>query len=365
MSPVDPTVIRVDGANPYDVVVGHGVIGSVTQCLSGRSERVAVLSAPAVQRYADAVERDLRGSGRHVLRIELPDAERAKTADVLVDCWDRLGQDGFTRSDALVAVGGGATTDVGGFVAASWLRGIDVVQVPTTTLAMVDAAVGGKTGINTARGKNLVGAFHPPRAVVVDLEVLADLPVEEHRAGLAEVVKAGFIVDTTILDIMESRPEAVLDPHSSEVREVVERAIQVKATVVAADLKENATQGLSREILNYGHTFGHAIEKVEQYAWRHGHAVSVGMVYVAEVAASLGLLDQQGVDRHRASLSLLGLPVSYRGDRWADLLGTMRIDKKARGATLRLVLLEGVGAPVVVPAPADSVLEQAYRKVSA
>jgi 3-dehydroquinate synthase len=227
MSNEGPAVIQVNGAEPYDVVVGHGVIDSVTARVADRTERVAVLSAPAVQRYADMVERDLRASGRAVERIQLPDAERAKTADVLIDCWDRLGRAGFTRSDAVVAVGGGATTDLAGFVAASWLRGIDVVQVPTTTLAMVDAAVGGKTGINTAQGKNLVGAFHPPRAVVVDLDVLGDLPIDEHRAGLAEVVKAGFIVDTTILDIIESNPDAVLDPHSHEVRDVVQRAIQV------------------------------------------------------------------------------------------------------------------------------------------
>lgn len=357
-------VIRVEGADPYDVVVGHGVIGGVTDHLDSRSERVAVVSAPAVSRYADAVQQSIAASGRRVERIELPDAEAAKTSDVLVDCWHRLGEAGFTRSDALVAVGGGATTDLGGFVAASWLRGIDVIQVPTTTLAMVDAAVGGKTGINTPQGKNLVGAFHPPRAVVVDLEVLADLPIVEHRAGLAEVVKAGFIVDTTILDIIEADPEAILDPHSSQVRDVVERAIQVKATVVAADLKENASAGLSREILNYGHTFGHAIEKVEGYRWRHGPAVSVGMMFVAEVAAGLGMLDGAGVARHRASLSALGLPVTYRDDRWPELLATMRIDKKARGATLRLVLLTGIGQPVVVVAPDDQALEAAYRKVS-
>lgn len=357
--------ITVAGAHPYDVVVGHGVVDSVALQLSDATRRVAVVHAPAVRRYAEAVERAVVASGRSVVTIELPDAEAAKTANVLSLCWERLGEAGFTRSDAIVAIGGGATTDVGGFVAASWLRGVDVVHVPTTTLAMVDAAVGGKTGINTAHGKNLVGAFHPPRAVVVDLDVLAELPIDEHRAGLAEVVKAGLIVDTEILDIIDRNPEAILDPRSDEVRDVIERAIQVKATVVAADLTETATSGLSREILNYGHTFGHAIEKVEGYAWRHGNAISVGMVFVAEVAAALGRLDQDDVTRHRRVLGALGLPLTYRGDRWDALIGTMRIDKKARGATLRLVLLDAIGSPVVVEAPQDEILAEAYRKVSA
>jgi 3-dehydroquinate synthase len=297
--------------------------------------------------------------------IALPDAEQAKTTDVLIAAWNALGAAGFTRSDAVVTVGGGATTDVGGFIAASWLRGIDVVHVPTTTLAMVDAAVGGKTGINTAAGKNLVGAFHPPAGVLVDLDVLAALPVSEHRAGLAEVVKAGLIADADLLALLEQRPHEVLDPASDAVVEAVARAVQVKADVVSADLRETPDAPVSREILNYGHTFGHAIERVEGYRWRHGDAIAVGMVFVAEVAALSGLADDALVARHRAVLTALGLPITYRGDRWDDLRATMSIDKKARGRGLRLVLLEDVGRPRVLAAPDDALLHEAYRRVSA
>jgi 3-dehydroquinate synthase len=359
------TRVTVTGERDYDVTVGRAMLDTVSAALDERTERVAVLHAPTVQRWTARVVDSLAASGREVTTVALPDAESAKTTRVLDECWLRLGDAGFTRSDAIVTVGGGATTDVGGFVAATWLRGVDVVHVPTTTLAMVDAAVGGKTGINTATGKNLVGAFHAPRAVLVDLDVLTDLPVDEHRAGLAEVVKAGFIADTSILTTVLDDPAQVLAPGSEALADVIRRAIAVKARVVSADLRETAGAPLSREILNYGHTFGHAIEKVEGYRWRHGHAVSVGMAFVAELAGILGRLSAEDVVLHRRVLSELGLPVTYRGDRWAELLEAMRIDKKARGRTLRLVLLDAIGAPIVVPAPDDEVLLEAYRKVSA
>jgi 3-dehydroquinate synthase len=357
--------VTVHGDRDYDVTVGHGARHGVPAALDPASVRVAVLHAPLVRHWANEVSHALRADGRQVVEVELPDAERAKTAEVLIEAWDQLAIAGFTRSDAVVTVGGGATTDVGGFVAASWLRGVDVVHVPTTTLAMVDAAVGGKTGINIAAGKNLVGAFHPPRAVVVDLDVLAALPLDEHRAGLAEVVKAGFIHDPRILELIEADPRAALDPTAPVLSELIVRAIQVKADVVGADLKETAGAPLSREILNYGHTFGHAIEKVEQYRWRHGDAIAVGMVFAAEVGVLTGHTSPELLDRHRSVLTALNLPTAYGGRPWDELLATMRIDKKARGATLRMVLLDDQGAPVVVPAPGDDVLEAAYRRINA
>jgi 3-dehydroquinate synthase len=357
--------ITVPGERDYEVVIGREVLSELVPMLTPGVERVAVLHAPTVGPLAGRVETVCREAGLTPTMVELPDAEDAKTLQVLGRCWDALGAAGFTRSDAVVTVGGGATTDVGGFVAAAWLRGVDVVHIPTTTLAMVDAAVGGKTGINTAAGKNLVGAFHPPAGVLVDLDTLSDLPLEEHRAGLAEVVKAGFIHDLDLLDLVRSRPDAVLDPSSDEAAEAIARAVAVKALVVGADLRETAGAPLSREILNYGHTFGHAIERCEDYRWRHGHAISVGMVYVAEVAGILGHLTPSQIDDHRLVLTALGLPITYRGDRWERLSGSMRVDKKARGSTLRLVLLNGIGSPIVVPAPDDDVLLEAYRRVSA
>jgi 3-dehydroquinate synthase len=284
---------------------------------------------------------------------------------VAAHCWEALGQRGFTRSDAVVTVGGGATTDMGGFVAATWLRGVRVVHVPTTLLAMVDAAVGGKTGMNTAEGKNLVGAFHEPSGVLCDLTTLETLPRPELVSGMAEVVKCGFIADPEILTIVERSPGTAMAPGSSELRDLVQRAIQVKLDVVATDFKETGGSGghPGREALNYGHTLGHAIERAEQYRWRHGEAISIGMVFVAELARFEGLLDPATADRHRSVLESVGLPTSYAGASWRDLLATMRIDKKSRGDLMRFVVLEGLARPVVLEGPSPEVLEQAFATV--
>src|SRR5690606_23431896 len=261
--------------------------------------------------------------------LEIPDAEAGKTVTVAAECWDALGAAGVTRTDMVVGVGGGAATDLAGFVAATWLRGVRWVAVPTSLLGMVDAAVGGKTGVNIAAGKNLVGAIHPPAGVLVDLATLDTLPEVELTAGLAEVVKCGFIADPAILDLIESDPAAAADPASPVLRELVERAVRVKAEVVSEDLRES---GL-REILNYGHTLAHAIERVEQYRWRHGHAVAVGLVYAAALAQRAGRLDEPTARRHREVLTAVGLPTAYRADAWPELRAAMRVDKKTRGAT--------------------------------
>jgi 3-dehydroquinate synthase len=297
--------------------------------------------------------------------IEVPDGEAAKDLPVAGQVWAALGRAGFTRSDAIVAVGGGATTDLAGFVAAAWLRGVRVVHLPTTLLAMVDAAVGGKTGINTAEGKNLVGAFHPPAGVLCDLEMLDTLPPEEYASGLAEVVKAGFIADPAILDLVEADPDAAATPRGPHTQELVERSVRVKAAVVSADLRETAAAGLGREVLNYGHTLGHAIEKVERYQWRHGAAVAVGMVFAAELSRAAGRLDDAVVARHRGVLSAVRLPLTYRGDRWPALLDAMRVDKKARADRLRFVVLDGLAKPARLESPDPALLAAAYAAVSA
>jgi 3-dehydroquinate synthase len=241
------------------------------------------------------------------------------------------------------------------------MRGVRVVHVPTTLLAMVDAAVGGKTGINTAAGKNLVGAFHEPSAVLVDLATLDTLPRDEIAAGSAEIIKAGFIADPTILDLVEADPVAALDPAGSVLPELVRRAIQVKAEVVASDLRESHL----REILNYGHTLGHAIERREEYRWRHGAAVSVGLVFAAELARAAGRLDDATADRHRSVLASVGLPTTYAADALPELLESMRGDKKARGGVLRFVVLDGLAKPARLEGPDTALLETAYAAVSA
>jgi 3-dehydroquinate synthase len=359
--PASPVRIDVAAERPYPVWVGRGVRarleGSVRE-IGART--VLVLHQPALAASADAVEAELEAAGVAVHRVEVPDAEDGKSLAVAGSCWEACGRAGITRGDAVVALGGGAVTDLAGFVAATWMRGIAVVHVPTTLLAMVDAAVGGKTGINTAAGKNLVGAFHEPVAVLVDLATLDTLPRAELVPGAAEIVKAGFIADPTILELIEADPGGALDPAGRVLPELVRRAIRVKADVVAADLRESDL----REILNYGHTLGHAIERREGYRWRHGDAVSVGLVFAAELARAAGRLDDVTADRHRRVLTALGLPVSYLPGVLDELVETMRGDKKARAGTLRFVVLDGLARPGRLEDPGPALLEHAYAAIS-
>ncbi|MGW1295827.1 3-dehydroquinate synthase [Streptomyces sp. NPDC002533] len=364
MTQQGPTRIQVAGSagsDPYEVLVGHQLLGELPQLIGDRARRVAVLHPEALAETGEAVRQDLADQGYEAIAIQLPNAEEAKTVEVAAYCWKALGQTGFTRTDVIVGIGGGATTDVAGFVAASWLRGVRWIAVPTTVLGMVDAAVGGKTGINTAEGKNLVGAFHPPAGVLCDLAALESLPVHDYVSGMAEIIKAGFIADPVILDLIEADPEAARTPAGPHTAELIERSIRVKAEVVSSDLKES---GL-REILNYGHTLGHAIEKNERYKWRHGAAVSIGMVFAAELGRLAGRLDDATADRHRSILESVGLPLTYRGDQWPKLLENMKVDKKSRGDLLRFIVLDGIGKPTVLEGPDPAVLLAAYGEVSA
>ncbi|MBK9475738.1 MAG: 3-dehydroquinate synthase [Tetrasphaera sp.] len=340
----------------YEVRIGRGIAADVAPLLPAGVKQVLVVHSEAMPQLAEAVAAALAAAGLRVQRAEVPDAETAKTAQVAARLWSLLGEAAFTRSDAVVAVGGGTVTDLAGFVAATWLRGVAVVHVPTTLLAMVDAAVGGKTGINTAEGKNLVGSFHEPAGVLCDLDVLDTLPRADYVAGLAEVVKAGFIADPEILRLIEADPQGACTPLGPATEELIERAITVKAEVVAADL----TESWLREILNYGHTFGHAVEQVEGYRRRHGEAVAIGMVFAAELACAAGLLGAEVVDRHRSILTSVGLPTAYPGGDWAALLAAMRRDKKSRGATLRFVVLTGVGEVTRLADPSDEALIAAF-----
>ncbi|HET7822244.1 MAG TPA: 3-dehydroquinate synthase [Ornithinibacter sp.] len=352
------TVIRVGDA--YDVVVGHGVSDRVVGLLGPGVQQVLVVRPDALASLALPVVEQLRAVGLEVHEAAVPDSEVAKTAEVAAGLWATLGRLAFTRSDAVVAVGGGTVTDLAGFVAATWLRGVAVVQVPTTLLAMVDAAVGGKTGINTAEGKNLVGSFHEPAGVLCDLDALATLPTADLVAGLAEVVKAGFIADPVILDLVEADPAGATRWDGPHTRELIERAITVKAEVVAQDL----TESWLREILNYGHTLGHAVEQVEGYRRRHGEAVAIGMTFAAELGARSGRLGVDVVARHRSVLSSVGLPTSYPGGSFEQLLAVMRRDKKSRGALLRFVVLEGIGRPVRLEGPDEAWLRDAFEAIS-
>ncbi|MGH4022460.1 MAG: 3-dehydroquinate synthase [Pseudonocardiaceae bacterium] len=354
----EPVRIRVETGRPYDVVVGRGLLGELIDAVPTGGV-AAIVHQPTVAYAAETVRTALERAGVDAHRIEVPDAEDGKTLAITGFCWDVLGRIGLDRTGTVVSVGGGAVTDLAGFVAATWMRGVRVVHVPTTLLAMVDAAVGGKTGINTGAGKNLVGVFHEPAAVLVDLATTATLPHHELVGGMAEVVKAGFIADPVILELIEADPAAAVDPAGEVLPELVRRAIAVKAEVVSADLRESHL----REVLNYGHTLGHAIERRERYRWRHGCAVSVGMVFAAELARLAGRLDASTAQRHRTVLTALGLPTGYDADALPHLVESMRGDKKTRSGMLRFVVLDGLAKPGRLEGPDPRLLADAYAAV--
>jgi 3-dehydroquinate synthase len=368
MTPMsDVTRLPVRGASPYDVVVGGpDVLDLLPGLVGDRAERVAVIYDGDLTTMSGLPRLKLLNAGYDVVGIPLvPPGEQSKSYANAEACWEMLGGSGFTRSDVVVTMGGGATTDVGGFVAATWLRGVRVIHLPTTLLGMVDAAVGGKTGINTGAGKNLVGSFHEPAGVLCDLDLLASLPTPELVAGLGEVVKCGFIADPEILGILERSGSAAVAPGSPELRELVERSIAVKIAVVEQDLQETgADGGIGREVLNYGHTMAHAIEKATDYKVRHGEAVALGMVYVAEVARLAGRLPDDVASRHEEVLASVGLPTRFDGASFEELHATMRVDKKARGSQLRFVVLDGIGRPAVLADPPEEHLRAAYEHLA-
>lgn len=350
--------IQIAAEHNYEVIIDDLKISNLQPFLKECS-KVAILYPAEIKTIVSKITAEWKFPVELIM-IELPEGEKQKSSEVLVDIWNTLSEHNFTRKDVIVGIGGGASTDLAGFAAASWLRGVGWVAIPTTVAGMVDAAVGGKTGINIPSGKNLVGAFHSPLLVLVDPKFLETLPIDELRSGLAEIIKCGFIADEKILDIFEKNPSKLLEWDSAELLEVIERSIQIKAEVVSADLKE----ALLREILNYGHTLAHAIEVAENYEWRHGDAVSVGMVFAAELAHQVGFCDQKIVNRHRDILKSVGLPIAYRSGMFEELMEGMSRDKKVRNGVLRFVLLEGVGKIKRLEGASKTDLIAAYEKIS-
>ena len=352
-------VIEVQGADPYRIVVGRSLLDAVVKGVGAKATKVLVIHQIALTTSAELLRETLANAGFEAILAGVPDGEDSKRIEVASWCWQLLGQADFTRTDVIIGFGGGAATDLAGFVAATWLRGVPVIHVPTTLLGMVDASIGGKTGINTTEGKNLVGSFYAPKAVFCDLDTLASLPRNELMAGFGEIVKYGFIRDPQILDLIEANVDLATDVHSDVFLEIISRCIAIKAEVVSNDFKEDGM----REILNYGHTLGHAIELAERFTWRHGAAISVGMVFVAELARLNGRLSDEVVRRHRSILESLGLPTSYRADKWDQLLGSMQRDKKSRAGNLRFVVLDDLAKPTIMTAPTSEMLFAAYQEI--
>lgn len=352
------TTIEVQAQRPYNVHIGHDLLDRIVEHAS-QYRALGIVYQPTVAPFVHRISTALEDKGTLVHCWVVPDAEEGKTLRVAEYLWEQCGKDGLTRADAIMGVGGGAATDLAGFIASTWMRGIDFLSCPTSLLGMVDAGVGGKTGINNAIGKNLVGTFHEPCAVFADISLLHSLPEIDLVSGLAEIIKCGFIADTAILDIVSREGRALLDTEHPLVEELVQRAIQVKADVVSVDLRE---AGL-RENLNYGHTLGHAIERNENYSWRHGCAVSVGMVFAAALAHTAGLLTEDQVAETRELLSSVGLPVEYPTQQADELIRIMYSDKKNRSGYLRFVVLSEYGQPTRLDNPSTEALYQAFRAI--
>ena len=347
--------IHVSADREYDVLIDVDYLAALSDRAQGRA-RVAVVFSESMK---DRIPQ-LEAGDCEFFYLPIPDGEAGKSASVLAQAWNWLGAAGFTRADLIVGIGGGAVTDFAGYLAASWLRGMDWIAVPTTVAGMVDAAVGGKTGINSDYGKNLIGAFHSPIAVLIDPSWLETLSDRDFAAGLAEVVKCGFIADGEILKLIALKSLADIRASRELTVELIERSVAVKARVVSGDFKES----FDREILNYGHTFGHAVELLSKYSLRHGECVSIGMAFIAYVSEGLSLISPEVRKLQIETLSRLGLPVTYAGAEWPEILATMKLDKKSRGNTLRFVVITEIGKTQRLENPIESELIAAYERLS-
>jgi 3-dehydroquinate synthase len=350
--------VSISAEREYKARITGDWRGDVSPLINKR-DRVAIIFPVTLQAELPS----FNFSNTEVTLIGIPDGEVGKSATVLNHIWNELARNNFTRSDLIVAIGGGTVTDIAGFAAASWLRGIDWVAVPTTLAGMVDASVGGKTGINSPFGKNLIGAFHSPVAVLIDPSWLRTLSDRDFAAGLAEVIKCGFIDDEEILHLIKGKNLSQIRGNSGLVNSLIERSVSTKAKVVSNDFKESEL----REILNYGHTFGHAIERVSDYSIRHGEAVAIGMIFVAELSLQEGLIDIELLNRHREVLAQVGLPTSLSNvagsANWESLYSAMALDKKARGNSIRFVVLKTIGECSRLEGVTEEQLKSAYEKV--
>ena len=346
--------ISITADRNYDVLVDVDWREALKPHLENRGQVAIIVSEAMRDRISDLPQTDAE---IHIFTI--PDSEAGKSFATYQKVLDWLGAAGFTRNDLIVAVGGGAVTDLSGFVASSWLRGIDWVAVPSTLAAMVDAAIGGKTGINSEYGKNLIGAFYSPITVLIDLHWLSTLSDRDFAAGLAEVLKSGFIADSQIVELLRDKEISEVRSNTALTLELISRTVSVKAKVVSGDFRES----FDREILNYGHTLGHAIELQSKFSLRHGECVSIGLVFAAELANQVGVLSNEIANLHKEILKRLGLPVSYKLEVWPELRASMSIDKKSRSGSLRFVAISEMGKTLRIESPSESDLLAAYERL--
>ena len=338
-------IIDVVAERNYGVVVGANGPDEI-KSISAEHRKVLLVAPTALIKLFKLKE------SKNLSIISTPAGENQKSIKVLESVWRKCAAVGIERSDAIIGFGGGATTDLAGFAAATWLRGIDWYAMPTSLAGMVDASIGGKTGLNSQSGKNLIGSFYSPRSVLIDTSYLTKLPARDLSAGMAEVIKCGFISDYKILNLVQ---DDVID-----FDQLIYRAVKVKAKVVAKDFKESKL----REILNYGHTLGHAIEKDSKFRLRHGEAVSIGMVFAAELSNELVGLSKEVVDLHRVLSSNFKLPISYPKSRWKSLSALLLKDKKVKQGKVRFIGISKIGKPVWLEDVPSNTLARVYERIT-
>lgn len=338
-------IIEVVADRNYRVVVGANGLDEIKAITA--SHRKVLLIAPS-----NLIKLFKIKESKNLSIIGTPLGENQKNIKILESIWRKCSAIGLERSDAIIGFGGGATTDLAGFAAATWLRGIEWYAIPTSLAGMVDAAIGGKTGINAQSGKNLIGTFYSPSGVFIDIKYLSKLQNRDLSAGLAEVIKCGFISDYKILNLVQ---DDVLD-----FEQLISRAVKVKSKVVAQDFKESKI----REVLNYGHTLGHAIEKDSNYKLRHGEAISIGMVYAAELSRELLGLADEVVELHRVLLGNHNLPTYYPRSRWNSLVQLLSKDKKVKQGKVRFIGISKIGKPVWLEDVPSNILTKVYERIT-
>ena len=348
----------------YEVTIGSGVVdaaGSILPDLGRAAHAFVIVDAAVADPWLSRLTEALEGRSLHIVPLTVPSGEAAKTMDVYGTLLHQLASQEAHRDDVVVALGGGTVGDLAGFVASTYMRGLGLIQVPTTLIGQLDAAVGGKTAVNLPEGKNLVGTFHQPLAVLCDVKALATLPDRDFRSGLAEVAKYGLALDPELLERLERDPGPVLAREPMALEALVTRCVRIKAATVAADERDAA----GRLFLNYGHTLGHALERLDAFAGRsHGEAVAIGMVFAARLAVSRGLAGEQVTQRTARVLTSLGLETDGPLPSARDILTAFRMDKKFHGG-VRFVLLRAVGDPTVVEGVTEEELRTVLREMRA
>jgi len=352
--------VRVElGKRTYPIYIGHNLVSRAGEILkkNGASGRIMIITSHAVAtHYLDDMTNGLKHGGFHVACSEVPDGEQHKTLEWASKLYDSLIDNRIERTSTILALGGGVVGDLAGFVAATYKRGVPLVQMPTTLLAQVDASVGGKVGVDHPRGKNMIGSFYQPRCVIISLDVLSTLPEREMIAGLAEVIKYGVIRDRDLFSYLEGNIDSIVGGDPGALQFIVKRSCHIKASVVTLDERETEL----RTILNFGHTFGHAIEVATDYEqYRHGEAVAIGMVCAGDVAVRLRMTEESTLERIITLLDRTGLPTCTEGVSPERVMRVLRHDKKVHAGKIRFVLPREIGEVVIT----DTVSEELIREI--